>query len=62
MLADVQATFGDCFDKLDDRFAKHDGRLETIADRLLGVEKKVSGIADTSTPTVAPKAPDRLSA
>jgi hypothetical protein len=44
MLADLEATFGDRFDKIDDRLSKHDRRLETVADRLPAVEKKISGI------------------
>jgi hypothetical protein len=44
MLADVQATFRERFDKIDDGLARHDRRLEAIADRLFAVEKKLSGI------------------
>lgn len=39
-----QATFGDHFDRIGDRLAKQEVRLETVADRLLALEKKVSGI------------------
>jgi hypothetical protein len=35
MLADMVATFGGRFDKIDGRLAKHDQRFDTIDDRLL---------------------------
>jgi hypothetical protein len=44
MLADLRATFGDRFDAIDERLIKQDRRLDTIADRLLAVEKKATGI------------------
>jgi hypothetical protein len=44
MLADVQATFGERFDKIDEHIEKHDGRMGIIADRLLALEKKLSGV------------------
>lgn len=51
MLADLEATFGDRFDKIDDRFSKHDRRLETVADRLLAVEKRSAALTAVSPRT-----------
>jgi hypothetical protein len=55
----LQATFDDRFDKIDDRLAKQEGRLETVADRLLALEKKVSGI-DRRLNARGTKGPKRL--
>jgi hypothetical protein len=42
MLADLRATIGERFDTIDER--QQDSRLDNVADRLLAVEKKASGI------------------
>jgi hypothetical protein len=44
MLADLRATFGNRFDIIEEQLTEEDRRLDTIADRLLAVERKTGGI------------------